>query len=266
MRQRLQEQYDTTRVENDILKTRNDELERVTSILQQSLQSSLERSKIQEKLLQDYESSSSEGTKVISMLQDALDEAVESSNQAEKKADAMVREVEQRHQAEKEEMTNAINTHKSRIAQLEYESEKTFHEKLLERLTNEKNVTKRGGNEMEVPNDRKPTDRRAPPETSRSNWQPQHINLAESNESLHLSGEQQKKKTDTNRPDDDISHACICAACSEEAFGFMVKCHKCKDPFHARCIKLVPSKKRSIVTFTCTKCRPPLRPEKMRKS
>lgn len=63
MRQRLQEQYDTTRVENDILKTRNDELERVTSILQQSLQSSLERSKIQEKLLQDYESSSSEGTK-----------------------------------------------------------------------------------------------------------------------------------------------------------------------------------------------------------
>lgn len=266
MRQRLQEQYDTTRVENDILKTRNDELERVTSILQQSLQSSLERSKIQEKLLQDYESSSSEGTKVISMLQDALDEAVESSNQAEKKADAMVREVEQRHQAEKEEMTNAINTHKSRIAQLEYESEKSFHEKLLERLTNEKNVTKRGGNEMEVPNDRKPTDRRAPPETSRSNWQPQHINLAESNESLHLSGEQQKKKTDTNRPDDDISHACICAACREEAFGFMVKCHKCKDPFHARCIKLVPSKKRSIVTFTCTKCRPPLRPEKMRKS
>nr|CCA19845.1 viral Atype inclusion protein putative [Albugo laibachii Nc14] len=258
-RRLLQEECDTMRIENVILKTRNEELERTSSTLQESLKSIRERIQVQENVIKEYESSSCEGTKVIAMLQDALDEAFTSSNSMEKRADVMLREAEQRYLTEKDEMTGTLDRYKTRITQLEAEIEKTFQQKLLERLKSEKNVTNCIGNVMETDR-QEPTDQHAAPTTS--DYPFERTEIDKSNDTLRLPGEQ----IDPYRTENAEPPVCICSTCREEGFGFMVKCHKCKDPFHARCIKLAPSKKRSIVTFTCSRCRPPLRPEKMRKS
>lgn len=46
----------------------------------------------------------------------------------------------------------------------------------------------------------------------------------------------------------------ICRSCGAKPFGFMVKCQKCKDPFHARCVKPPDGKRRVSHVFKCSAC------------
>lgn len=78
---------------------------------------------------------------------------------------------------------------------------------------------------------------------------------------------------DVVQPDDALSHGArgpvaaaaqrvdarkapgaTCRSCGEEPFGFMVKCQKCKDPFHAGCVKPPDGKRRISHVFTCSSC------------
>lgn len=45
-----------------------------------------------------------------------------------------------------------------------------------------------------------------------------------------------------------------CGSCGEKPFSFMVKCQKCKDPFHARCVKPPAGKRRVSHVFKCSAC------------
>lgn len=45
-----------------------------------------------------------------------------------------------------------------------------------------------------------------------------------------------------------------CGSCGEKPFSFMVKCQKCKDPYHARCVKPPAGKRRLSHVFKCSAC------------
>jgi hypothetical protein len=76
-----------------------------------------------------------------------------------------------------------------------------------------------------------------------------------------------KRDRETQRSRDITAQAILCRLCNEEPFGFMVRCQKCKDPFHAGCVKKTGTgaKKRLGHIFKCSNCAPH-RPTKVARS